>query len=397
MCQIFRDGLLEAPQEAVMNYLVAITSVCHQWREITINHSQLWNDIKFSAEEQNPTTCRGYIEAQFERSSPAKFSFCIDLAGCETGTHVWLVPLLHSHIHRCCQLNLIVLDGQYPKGLFPLPSHLPSLEELEVTVDDVVELWKLDLSAPLRVLSLEMYGPIDFLKHIPYTQLQHLSLRNIDYDEPINYFPILSRQSNLVSLALRTYHKSIDHNDRLILPHLTRIELSQESEPLWPKIQTPSLRHIATEECDALSFNWLAEITDLRNITSLMITQSKEDDTVLPSMQDYGLGENLLAIEMHSYPSATFWMLADFIPSKCPKLRLVRIHTTDWSEADAFIEAIDRFLSSTTGVQVQQKILPIIPDPQSPKISEHNMSRFVRWDDRKLHEIVDSFSPDVIS
>lgn len=382
LCEIFRDGL-KISKECGVNYLLAITSVCRQWRTIATQYTQLWNDITFfSSIDRELKPCHEFIEAQFERSGTANFTINVRLFGFPRGTDQWLVPLLHSHMHRCQSFRFWAVFGHYPEGLFPLPSDLRSLEILDVAITHDIELWRPDAFGPLRRLTITAFDLFDSSKYIPYAQLEHIALYS--FHDQIDYFPIILNQSNLLSLSLSMNRTLIERNEpreSIVLPNLTQIDLLDGSLDLFPKIKAPVLRHISIEDVTVPLLNRLADVTNLGNVTSITF-KNLRTIAYLDYVRHYGVGERLLGVEVGCRVSDIPAILAEYYPCNYPELQVVRIFNIDKPPMSVtmrhkIMSAIDQLLSVTADLEVQLKIDVQTQGEDSPaSVSEQNKSRF---------------------
>lgn len=143
-------------------YLLAITSICHTWRNIAIGYPHIWSHISFVVGESIEVPHYDLMVAYFERSANVTFSFALDycaymdFAAYEDAS--W-INSLHRHIHRCRNLFASFHSHNAIYAFFPLPGRLPMLESLTLRL-----LWDgSDHDSPICLFNNKIDGQIRFL------------------------------------------------------------------------------------------------------------------------------------------------------------------------------------------------------------------------------------------
>ena len=206
---------------------IALTQVCHGWREIAINTSLLWSDIVLTS------TSYKWAEEALRRSKRCLLSIIIVLEGRPVNIHAvfGVVHKLKGQLDRC---RILRLQVPYVVTKAFLKSDAPHLEQLSIVVDpfpqDPSRYGPLILPEAarqmnsLRRLSLNSCQ-IDWITTL-LTRLTHLYIFDIPISAGLTCNNLVAAISKIPALESLSFGQCFDMEDITVdLSATTRIQL----------------------------------------------------------------------------------------------------------------------------------------------------------------------------
>lgn len=278
---VSQDNLLQRPfrrSDLVYRPAMVLSSVCSQWRQITLSCSILWSRISLTiwvGMESQLTPLAMILKLYLERSGNSSLRLTIVTKGCyDEPDYVASLPLtlLGQHSHRWQYLHFCHLVR---RALFSLPDNVhefPMLEELEFESADIQSLQVFEQAPKLRSLAIEsrMYGSSTFPfapSRFPFRQLTSLAVScNTEVAKLTECCP------NLISLKLRLVgelEESLLPNPARPFEHLRSLSFVVISAQVLDvlngvlsSLSCPSLTSLTVECSDYESSTWVLDVLE---------------------------------------------------------------------------------------------------------------------------------------
>lgn len=252
-----------------MRYLLVVTSVCHQWRDVAISTSPLWSLFVTAGRTLSTEAACEYTETLLQRSRDTKLQLYI-----YWGSPFYnpndvdaIIPIIRPHLQRCSLFHITLDDIPLSRKLLPLPGKMVHLSEIHYLRSynsnflNAEEGWVVprevilssENESQLRTLRICSRSLIPILENTESGVLTRFMLhprqRNIPPDA---LEPLLSQCRNLKELYLPgVYLPEIPDKTPWILESLQSLTIQDRLLLNFPlHISCPGLKELTLIECD---------------------------------------------------------------------------------------------------------------------------------------------------
>lgn len=247
------DGLWHVPKP--QNTPVALSSICSLFRQQVLGAPSLWRVVRFQIQWNGTLeTPFDQLSGYLERSQEATIDVLFDIASYHRAItkdqiesrRAW--TLVIAHLHRCSCLSVHAPGSLH--WLFPIPSRLSSLQNLDVSIRrrkgsrvQSTSLMTDEAECQLRSLSVGKYRgnycPVAFVG------INGASIRTLTLQLPHAhgaFIELINRCPSLQSLSLSV---EVDPSSDLNIPTLTSLVLNGSNCINWlTRLSAPCLEHL---------------------------------------------------------------------------------------------------------------------------------------------------------
>lgn len=247
---------------------LSITQVCHHWRDIAINTSDLWTDVLLHRVDALPTVLAR------SQAMPLSLFYCIPKSGTDESVQLPIVAALRPHLHRVRLLQVVSEDRSHNLCGPLFSCSLPSIQDIVLILKSPGEEVNAKNLGPLHAQPFGMWLKTEHvdLRSLSFSHVSFLgikegsrpSLRHLRIEKSLHDFPMSSLVSVLEHLPLLESLSLIEAVPRVlrtpgalpkpqkvvILPHLRSLRIFSPSPEVIHFLNHISYSNDTTIEID---------------------------------------------------------------------------------------------------------------------------------------------------
>ncbi|TDL17500.1 hypothetical protein BD410DRAFT_545838 [Rickenella mellea] len=423
LSQIFILCLSNYPSPIKTDAPLNISTVCKEWRQISISTSQLWSHILLLINDKRQGRYAPLIETRISRSRECGFSFVFRWELCMARHSPGLRAMTDVLIKNCGTWRNVVITGPCDHQYFirnlvsVIPAQTPDIQKIHIDADSSINgLFNAPLPH-LKHLSMRVTVSISpGSSHLRLENLQSLSLQGADLTELLE---CLSRSPRLVTAKLQIiFHEgySASQNKQIDLLRLKTLDIDvrvhgdddMEAErnfsEILERLQVPALKslfinldYLRYGAKRSLSWEPLITLVSHSNATlqSLEIRGANLISTpqflaAFPNIGHLGITADLLEYTWNHgliYQSTSSLRRQSLL---CPNLESLRVFCGD--DADRALTAIRSVMGADADVEGSRPLCLIKPfqihaSVELPSHSTIQIVDEVDWITRHKHDL----------